>query len=84
METEVFLSRRFDRLRQIIQLRNDKIRSLDAQVLDLFEEGNLEGIEALMHQKKSMMITNHQLALFIDKWEPRASGWLGEQLYTSI
>lgn len=84
MVKEVSLARRFDRLRQIIQLRNDKIQSLDSQVLDLFEEGNLEGIEALMQQKNSMMTTNHQLALFIDKWESRASGWLGDQLYTSI
>ncbi|RXT13605.1 hypothetical protein [Ammoniphilus sp. CFH 90114] len=84
METEVFLARRFDRLRQIIQLRNDKIQQLDKQVLVYFEEGNLQGIEALMRQKTTILSTNEQLCCFIDKWESRASSRIDEQLYTSI
>lgn len=84
MDTDVFLAKRFDRLRQIIQLRNDKIQGLDKQVLEMFEVGNIEGIETLMNSKQNILETNHRLALFIEKWESQSSSWLKEQLYTSI
>ena len=84
METDVYLAKRFDRLRQIIKLRNEKIQGLDKQVLELFEVGNIEGIETLMNKKQDILETNHRLALFIDKWENQSSNWLREQLYTSL
>lgn len=82
MELDVYLKQRFDRLRNIVQLREKMIKDMEHQVIHYFEQGNFQEIEILMNKKNVMMSTNHQLSQFIYKWEGKAE--VKEPLYTSI
>ncbi|RKD27122.1 hypothetical protein BEP19_00710 [Ammoniphilus oxalaticus] len=73
MELIGILTQRFERLRGIIQLRIQKIKELEEQAVLLFEKGELDAIEVLMQQKDSIITTNEQLALFVEKWEKRTA-----------
>lgn len=77
------LTHRFERLRGIIQLRNERIRELERQAVHLFEQGRLKEIEMLMRKKDGVLHTNKELSLFIEKWEQTVNQ-KEEQLYTSI
>lgn len=81
MELDFYLKQRFDRLRNIVQLREKKIKDMEHQVIEHFEQGNLQEIEILMNKKNTMLTTNHQLSQFILKWENTVDK---EPLYTSI
>jgi len=83
LELIVILTHRFERLRGIIQLRNQRIKEMEQQAVYFFEKGQLQEIELLMQQKEGILSTNKQLSLFIKKWEQK-SNRKEEQLYTSV
>jgi len=83
LELIAILTHRFERLRGIIQLRNQRVKEMEQQAVCLFEKGQLREIELLMEQKDGILSTNKQLSLFIEKWEKK-SNRKEEQLYTSI
>lgn len=72
MEQEVFLKQRFVRLRSILMHRDQAIKDMELQVIDLFEQGNMTEIELLMNKKQLMTLTNHKLSQFIEKWESQS------------
>lgn len=80
MELIVILTHRFERLRGIIQLRNQRIKDMEKQAIQYFENGQLREIELLMQQKDGIISTNKQLCLFIEKWEQKSNR--KEELYT--
>lgn len=84
MELDGFLKERFNRLRHILELRAMKLKDMEKQVIDCFERGNLSEIERLMDKKNHIIAINHQLTLFIDKWENQSSTAEKDQLYTSF
>lgn len=82
MELDIYLKQRFDRLRNIVQLREKMIKDMEHQVILHFEQGNLPEIEILMNKKNTMLNTNQQLSQFIHKWEGNSEDQ--QPLYTSI
>ena len=85
MDDYLALSARFERLRQIIVLRENSLREMEKEVLHWFQVGNLSEIERLMKEKEQIKLTNQKLRLFVLKWEEEYSDdRLGKQLYTSV
>lgn len=82
MELDAYLKQRFDRLRNIVQLREKMIKDMEHQVIQHFEQGNIEEIQILMYKKNMMLSTNQQLSHFIHKWEGKTEE--KEAIYTSI
>jgi hypothetical protein len=79
------LSKRFERLSQIVILREKKLKELESEVLRWYQLGNISEIQKLMLKKEQLRSTNQKLSLFIVKWEKDHRDYLSEdQLHMSV
>ncbi|BCJ85346.1 hypothetical protein [Effusibacillus dendaii] len=71
------LEQRFERLKIVVRKWENRMESMPRQMLELFDQEDLSGIESLLIAKKQLREQTERLRQFIQKWESPNNNMLG-------